>query len=837
MYKVALVALAVPVNQLYSYKISNEENLIGFRVLVQFGTRTMTGVIVGYTDNIEHRDLKEIIEVLDETTFYTPKMLQFTKFVAEYYLSSWGETLKLASPPGASPESDTYINVKDDCSSDNIRELKKVAPRSYELYTLLKEYKTKRISIKSVKKDFKQQSIYFLLENLERRGLIDLEENITNYGKVKKVKSLIIDPLLITKKNFLSNTLNKLEVKHQAQARLLSYIFIHQQANEIVHQDAALYDTKCERKDLQSLKNKKIILTNYIEDLVGSENEAPTLSSVNELELPLSNEQIQILSQFKENITNNINTNFLLRGITGSGKTLIYMHLIDMVLKQGKSTLLLVPEIALTPQLSDRFKISFHNEVALVHSKMSDAERMLVWKQISLGKKKIVIGVRSAIFAPIQDLGLIIVDEEHDTSYKQESPNPRYNARDISLIRAKIENCPIVLGTATPSIETYYNSINGKLKLLELNSRVDNAELPKIVTIDMGEARKQNTVSGTLSHYLLELIEDRIHRKEGIIIFQNRRGYAPVLRCTNCAYIYECPNCSIKLTYHKSRNILRCHFCAHIEKYPDRCKECGETVFENVGYGTQRIEDELKSYLLDKGIKAYIDRLDYDAVSKKDSQRKILERFYNGKTDILVGTQMVTKGLNFDRVSLVGVVNADTQLYMPDFRANEKAFQILTQVAGRAGRKKNMDSIVLIQTYSPNNYAIKAVRDNYFEEFYKYELDIRQHTHYPPYSRVTILEFYGEEEEKVQNYASNFRKYLPDNSDTNILEIFGPFIPTTFKQARNFRRMIMIKSSKTLDKSGAKLRTMIKQALSNFPLTISPTSVMLKVDIDSYSQM
>lgn len=836
MYKVALIALAVPVNQLYSYKINCEENLVGYRVLVQFGTRIMTGVIVDYDDNIESIELKEVIEILDDRPFYNYNMLQFTKFIAEYYMASWGDTLKLASPPGISVESNTMITIRDDCTNDTIKDLKKRSPKSYELLTLLDNFKSKRININSIKKIYKATSIYSLLENLERKGLIDIEENVIENAKFKKMKTLSIDPFIFKNGEYISELLHLLESKSPGQARILSYVYIHQQNNEKVLQDLLLKETRADRKELQALKNKKILITKYIEDLIGNNNKNITLSSVNELELELTAQQQDIISDIVEQINLDSQSSFLLRGITGSGKTLIYMHLIDNIIKEGKSVILLVPEIGLTPQLSDRFNISFDNEVAILHSKMNDKDRIMIWKQICAGRKKIVIGARSAIFAPVQNLGLIIVDEEHDMSYKQESPSPRYNARDVAIMRAKIENCPIILGTATPSIETYYNSVSGKFKLLEINNRAENIELPKIVTVDMSDARKHNAVIGSFSQYLLNLIEDRIKRKEGVILFQNRRGYAPVLRCIDCGYTYECPNCSIKLTHHKSINILKCHFCSYIQPYPINCVNCGMSNFESIGYGTQRIEEELKEYFNHKNIKFNIDRLDQDAVSKKDSHRKILEKFQQGSTDILVGTQMVTKGLNFDRISLVGVINADLQLYLPDFRANEKSYQILTQVAGRAGRKVGMDSLVVIQTYSPNNYSIKAVMNNEYNEFYKKELEIRNNTHYPPFSRVIILEFYGEDDDKTNYYASTFRLLLPKDNNDN-LEIFGPFVPTTYKQAGNYRRIIMIKANKAIDKSGAKIRAIIKKALTSFPLNISNTTVMLKIDIDSYSQL
>ncbi len=835
MIKVALVALPVPVNQLYSYSMSEQENLVGYRVLVQFGTRMMTGVIVGYDDNIQARELKAINEVLDIKPFYSNEMLQFTKFIADYYLSSWGEALKLASPPGISSESNTFIEVNEDYSYDDLLNLRKSSPKSAEVFHYLVISKSKKINISSIKKTFKYSSVYSILENLDRKGFIKINSDIIVAPHIRKVKTLVIDPLFINNENYLMEELQKIEQKHPYQARLLSYIYIHQKDGKTVHQEIALDETKTERKDLQSLKNKKIILTKYIEDTVVSNNENISLSNVNELTLKLTNEQAFAIEELKKSINSNSFSPHYLQGVTGSGKTIVYLHLIREILEAGKSALILVPEISLTPQLIDRFKMSFGDAAAVLHSKMSDSDRIITWRQIAEGTLRIVIGARSTIFAPMVNLSLIIVDEEHDLSYKQESPSPRYNARDAAIVRANLENCTLILGSATPSVETYYNVLIGKFKKIELTTRADGAMLPKFIPIDMGEARKHGAVNGSLSTFLLDKVEEKVQKKEGVIIFQNRRGFSPVLRCNDCGIVYECEHCAIKLSYHKSRNVLRCHYCGYTIAYPDNCSSCGGSQFEAVGYGTQRIEDELIDYFKAKGIKISVDRMDMDTIRKKGNQRKILENFYTGKTDILVGTQIVTKGMNFDRVTLVGVINADLQLFQPDFRANEKTYQILTQVGGRAGRKAGMEGTVVIQTYTPRSYSIQSAINNQFDEFYQKELKIRKSALYPPYSRLILIEFYGDEEEMTHYYAVNFRRLLPPNEDNN-LEIFGPFIPTMYKAAGNYRRLILIKADKSIDKSGNKIRALIKNALSNFHLNISPTTVMMKIDIDSYSQ-
>lgn len=833
MSKVALVALPLPVNQLYSYLINNDNDLIGYRVLVSFGTRLLTGVIVGYDENIPKIELKEIIEVLDNKPFFSSKMLEFTKIIADYYMSSWGEALKIASPPGISTESNLYILVNNDYNYDEYKKLKKHSPKSFELYNYLLKTNKNKISINNVKRHFRQSSLYSLLDNLEKKGFITIEKELKKQAQIKKIKTLVIDKELINNEEKLNAVLNKLEYRSPDQARILSYIYLKQTIGETVFQDKLLEKTQTDVKSLQYLKNKKLINLEYIEETELKENTVK-LSENNELEYELNNEQIFAIKELKNAYDKKEFTPFFLYGVTGSGKTLVYLHLIKYVIDKGQSVIVLVPEISLTPQLIDRFKTSLSQEIAVLHSKMSDSDRLLVWKLISENKVKIVIGARSAIFAPMNNLGLIIVDEEQDSSYKQDSPNPKYNGRDAAIIRAKIENCTLLLGSATPSVETYYNAKIGKYKLLSLTNRAYNAVMPKIITIDMGEVKKKGLAIGSFSNYLLELITDRVVRKEGVIIFQNRRGFSPVVKCDDCNYVFGCPNCTIKLTYHKSSNQLKCHYCGYVEPFPESCKECSGNNLKIIGYGTQRIEDELSKYFKEKSIDAKIERYDLDALTN-NNHRRILENFYLGKTDILVGTQIVAKGLDFDRVTLVGIINADLNLYQADFRANEKTYQLLTQVSGRAGRRLGKEGTVVIQTYSPENYSIKCVSQSQYEEFYEKELLIRKSANYPPFSRLALIEFYGDDENKVLNYAQNFKQLLPKGDD--LFQVYGPFSPSISKAAGNFRQMILIKSNKTFDKNGNKLRATIKNALSKFVLTVSTSTVMMKIDIDPYSNL
>ena len=524
---------------------------------------------------------------------------------------------------------------------------------------------------------------------------------------------------------------------------------------------------------------------------------------------------------------------FLLHGVTGSGKTLVYIHLIKDILKLGKTSLLLVPEINLTPQLIDRFKQAFSEDFAVLHSRMSDGERFDSWRSIRDGKVRIVLGARSAIFAPLKDIGLIVVDEEHEPSYKQTSPAPRYNARDLAVIRAKMENAVVLLGSATPSIESMFNAQSGKYELLQITDRADGAKLPVINVINTLEARKHGQLIGSVSKILLDEISERIIKKEGVILFQNRRGFSSYIECMECGFIPVCQNCDVSLTFHKVRNQLRCHYCGFFQSAESSCTTCGFPEMKEIGFGTQRIEDELESYFKGCNIPVKIERMDTDTTRKKGSHRSILSRFARGETDILIGTQMVAKGLDFARVTLVGVINADLQLFLPDFRASERTFQLLTQVAGRAGRSSELVGKVLIQTTHPDNMAIYATRIASYSKFYEEELTHRRNAVYPPFARFIIIEFSGKDDILVKDHIYKFLYLLPFKA--KFWNVLGPVLPSISKMKNEFRRTLIIKSIKDLDKNGSLMRRSIKRAIEDYKRNYANTSVKMTVDIDSYS--
>ena len=509
----------------------------------------------------------------------------------------------------------------------------------------------------------------------------------------------------------------------------------------------------------------------------------------NTSKLKLTEEQQNAFQQVSYAIDNNAYNQFLLYGVTGSGKTEVYLQLIDKVVKQDKTAIVLVPEISLTPQMLDRFISRFGKEtIAVLHSKLSIGERHDEWKKIKEGKAKIVIGARSAIFAPVQNLGIIIIDEEHDSSYKSES-SPKYNAKEIAKKIAKEENIPLLLGSATPDLSTYYKAQQGKITILELTKRANNSSLPKVEIIDL----KQELANGNrsmLSFELYQSIEENLKNKLQTILFLNRRGYSTFIMCRNCGYTVKCKNCNISMTYHSYENKLKCHYCGYEEKLVKTCPECGSDKIRYFGTGTQKLEQEIhKQFPQAKTI-----RMDVDTVTKKNSHEEILNKFKNEDVDILIGTQMVVKGHHFPKVTLVGVIAADSSLNIDDYRATERTFQILTQVAGRAGRE-NLPGKVIIQSYNPENFSIQNAQKQDYEEFYQTEIALRKQLKYPPFCDIIIIGFNSSSEEEIKKVANIAYEEVEKNLNKDEFKVFKPMPSPIDKIQNKYRWRIIIKGN------------------------------------------
>ena len=526
----------------------------------------------------------------------------------------------------------------------------------------------------------------------------------------------------------------------------------------------------------------------------------------------LNEEQSKVVKEVIDNL--NTNNTYLLKGVTGSGKTEVYMHIIKEVIDRGMQAIMLVPEISLTPQIVSRFRQRFNDEVAVLHSGLSDGERYDEYRKIKKGLVKIVVGARSAIFSPFQNLGVIIIDEEQVTSYKQEN-NPKYHTRDVALFRCKYHNCPLVLGSATPSLESYARAKKGVYKLLTLNKRANNKLMPEIRIVDMKKEIRNNYHNISLE--LENAIKEKLDKKEQIIILLNRRGYSSMLTCKDCGEVIKCPNCDISLTYHKTSNTLRCHDCGYGTKVQDTCPSCYGRSLTMYGLGTEKLEEEMV-----KKFNARVVRMDLDTTTSKKAHSKIIKDFLEQKYDILVGTQMIAKGLDFPNVTLVGVINADASLNIPDFRSSEYTYQLLSQVSGRSGRDKK-EGIVIIQTLNPEHYSIKYAKDHDYDGFFNYEMRIRKKLGYPPYYYLTLIKILSRDYQLCMKEANKVGEFLRKNLPSDVI-VLGPSIASTFKVNNIYHFQCIIKYKKEDD---------IKEVLRTIDNIYKVnTKVRIEMDID-----
>jgi primosomal protein N' (replication factor Y) len=540
------------------------------------------------------------------------------------------------------------------------------------------------------------------------------------------------------------------------------------------------------------LENNKVLKNQYassiVKELIDEGIIKVSKEQIYRLQTDKKVKENVILSEDQVNAVDSISLNkfdtYLLHGVTGSGKTEVYMHLIEKVIDMGKTAIMLVPEISLTTQIINNFYKRFGNQVAIFHSNLSEGERYDEYLKIYRGEVKIVVGTRSAIFTPLKDIGLIIIDEEHSDTYKQDS-NPRYHAIDMAKFRAEYNKCPLILGSATPTLETMARAIKGVYKYISMPNRIGHAVLPKITIVDMAEELKHRSM--TFSRILKSKIQDRLDKNEQVILLLNRRGYSTVISCKNCGYTFKCPNCDIALTYHKTSNNLRCHYCGYTILEPEKCPDCNEEALTSYGMGTEKLEQELEKLYPNARIK----RMDADTTRNKGSHEDIINKFSNHEYDILLGTQMISKGLDFPLVTLVGVINADATLNMPDFRSGERTYQLLSQVSGRAGRSE-IPGEVIIQTFNPDNYTLNCVKDNNYEKFYKYEMTNRHKLSYPPYYFITIIKIASSDYKVCSTEINKVCKYLKDNISSSSI-ILGPTPANMFRINNIYRFQIIVK--------------------------------------------
>lgn len=725
---------------------------VGSKVMVSFGKRTLTGLIVEILQGqVLAYKTKPLLEVAnDEAPAFTREMLELTRWIADYYLCSWGEVIRAALPTGTNQE------------KPRVR-IKKV--RHVRLAPALKAQQTFQ----------------------EARSAIRGSKQL-----------LILDTL---------STLLDQGVEEPSQAELLAQTSATASSLKSLH-----------KQHLVEVFEKEVLRTPLGE--IPIDGEPPPAHTLHDA-------QEQALQKILQSIQAAKFETFLLHGVTGSGKTEVYIAALKEVLAAGKTGIVLVPEIALTPQTVARFRAHFGDRIAVLHSRMSLGERYDAWRNLRNGRFSVVIGPRSAILAPLSNIGLIVVDEEHESSYKQFDPAPRYHARDVAVMRASLNNAVCILGSATPSLESYVNAMMGqKYTYLSMPKRVpvpghEAAPLPTIRPIDLTMEKRRRRLPGALSQALRLAISERIEREEQVILLQNRRGYAAIVECADCGWSPVCVDCAVTLTYHKVQHHLRCHYCGQTQRLPRRCPECGGADISRLGAGTQRIEEELETLFPE----ARLLRMDLDTTTGKNAHFKILDQFARGEADILVGTQMVAKGLDFGRVTLVGVVNADVGMLLPDFRAEERTFQLLTQVAGRAGRSKLRGEVIL-QTRNPEHPALRFATRHEYDNFAQYALGQRRALGYPPYGRVIRVEFRGPEEKTVEDIARRWRQALPQLKDVQVL---GPQPAFISRIQKNYRFHIIFKAPRRI--SMQYLGQLIKDASTKAGAL--PRNYRIAVDVDA----
>ncbi|MCX7908320.1 MAG: primosomal protein N' [Ignavibacteria bacterium] len=818
-----------PIDGLFTYVYECPQNvdLVGYRVLIPFKSKRILGIIFKEHEgelDFDESLLKKVIKVLDERPIVSSKMLELCKWLSEYYVTPIGEVVKTVVPSRLKNIETRYVQLI------GIQKFEKLLLNKFEkkIIDFLESRKT-RISLRTISKSLKIPNLETTLETLQKKGIIKIfrkeDKSILKKQVYKINKELFCGERfsefleILKKKKNLVSLLNYL----YEQSNLGINLFTIKRLKEVLGRGSI-------GKYINELVDMGFLIPESFTDYETKLESQKIFNFPNELEIPLTEQQNSVLSDVMKKIGKEEFSSFLLFGVTGSGKTLIYLHCIKKCLELGRSVIVLVPEISLTPQLIERFENAFPNQIAVLHSRLSELERNQQWLSILEGEKKIVVGARSAIFAPTQNLGLIIVDEEHEPTYKQDEPAPRYNARDVALIRGKFENCVVLLGSATPSVNSFFAAKQGKHKLLTIDQRADGAKLPNVVLVDMIEKRTQRKVFGQFSDALIHKVIDRLNKKEGVILFQNRRGFGLLLECRYCGYIPKCPECEVSLTFHKIDQKLKCHYCGFEKYYQPSCPICGKSPMLVLGYGTQRVEEELKKILNEFGYYPKIERFDLDVVLKAPERNGILQKFYYGEIDIIVGTQLIAKGLDFERVTLVGIINADLQLNIPDYSANERAFQLFTQVAGRAGRRSSFPGEVIIQTTSPKSYPIEAFINNDYLSFYHKEIFFRRELHYPPFYRLISLEIRWKSEEIDPEILAFVKSKLDTFENVFVL---GPVTPILHKVRGWNRKVFLLKVNRSRDPNLKRTSNLLKEFQYEFIRKFHTKGIKLIIDVDA----
>lgn len=777
---------------------------VGSRVVVPFGPRKLQGYVVGISEDVEPgvdpQRLKDVEQVMDDRPPLTAELLKMSEWMSGQYLCPWVTAVQAMLPAVLKGKAQKWLTA-----SDQLNE--QICANSGLLWELLRK---RQLPLAEVEKQFSDE--YMLIPGWIHSGLLTIEYQVKD--RITKKQQSFVKSLLTPEQ--LAAELSSLPARADQMRRVLELFLQHPEDSFSIQTMRDEFGIN--RSALKGMEAKGWVAIEQVEvyrdpyaNRRFAERKKPAFTP----------RQQEVLTPILRSIHESSYASYLLHGVTGSGKTEVYLEAIEHTLAKGREAIFLVPEISLTPQMVERFKERFGADVAVLHSALSQGERYDEWRKIIRKQVKVVVGARSAIFAPFQNVGLIVIDEEHESSYKQEE-TPRYHAREVALWRAKENNAVLLMGSATPALETYALATRGRYTLLEMPDRVGNRPMPQVHVVDMREELQAENRS-MFSRLLHEMIADRLNKQEQMVIFLNRRGFSTFVMCRSCGYTLNCTHCDISLTYHKSNHTARCHYCGYTIAQPAHCPECQSEHIRFFGTGTQKVEAELAK--LFPGIRVI--RMDVDTTSRKGSHEELLSKFRQGQGDVLLGTQMIAKGLDFPRVTLAGIIAADTSLHLPDFRAAEKTFQLLTQVGGRAGRHE-LKGDVVIQTYTPEHYSIMHATKHDYPAFYQDEMLQRRRTGYPPYFRLVLITFSHEEVPVVIRGAHVMGDFLRQRvAPTTIL--LGPVASPIARVKDRFRFQIMLKY-----RDEPNVTEMLAQATTAFEEWNKQHKVLMTIDVDPY---
>ena len=845
----AEILLPLPIPGTYTYRVPfelNQKAMVGQRAVVQFGaTKIMSGLIVSLTEEVpDCNSIKYLLDILDDDPVVNENQLKLWRWISSYYLCYLGDVMQVALPSALKLSSESKIMLSDDFELDSMT----LSDNEYLIVEALQVQP--QLTITEVSKIIGYKKIMPLVKTMIEKKIIVMQEELQQKYKAKYERYVRLSDAY-RDENAMHELMDNLSKRAYKQLELLMAFFVlgGSADNDVL---------------VSELLKKANVTTTILSALVEKgvfESYQKRVSRLKEYEA-LTDVSTINLTEKQQEAFDDIHKGFgeekpvLLHGVTASGKTEIYIKLIQEAIDKGKQVLYLLPEIALTEQIINRLKKYFGDRVGVYHSRYDNNERVEIWQQVmnfrnsesqnlrisenstdngqqlNLGdsatrrlgdsKYQIIIGSRSAVFLPFTDLGLIIVDEEHDSSFKQIDPAPRYSARDLAALMSKMFHARLLLGSATPSFESYYNARQDKYHLVTLSERYGGVEMPEIIVDDLRVETRRKTMQANFGSTLVEAMNKTLEEKNQVILFQNRRGFSLRIECDHCNYIPQCINCDVSLIYHKNQNILKCHYCGYTTSVPTECPSCRSTDLKMHGFGTERIEDDLKVVFPE----ANSSRLDLDTTRTKNSYQHILEQFQNKETNILVGTQMVTKGLDFDSVKVVGILNADNMLTFPDFRAHERSFQLMEQVSGRAGRKGDKGKVI-IQTYQPQHPVILNVMSHDYVRFYEEQMPIRRQFNYPPYSRLVMVRLKDVDEQKLNKAADALAKIFRQVFRENLL---GPEYPVVSRVKNQYIKQMLIKIHKDLNST--KVKEFINKTIEDFKHNTEFKSVKIQIDVD-----